>query len=314
MLKRKALSRIFVSSVAFFIVFAIYSFNLIKINKNVYAVTDNSNYEKISIYTMNQDDYISKGYIYVEKEMTNLEKVKLLLETMIENNNKNALLPSYFKPILPQNTKVLGATLENKIIKINFSEELLKSSSEQLEKIVEALTYTLTDLKNVNGVEIYIDGDLLKYVSNSNNSMPTIFTKDYGINKKYEFTNTKDIAKVVLYFLGDDNNLVPITRYLNDNREKIEIIVESLASNYIFYDNLMSVLNYNLKLENYELDNDTLTLVFNEYILNNKDMLSINEDVSDMLCYSIFDNYDINKVIFMVENNKIYEKLRKNLE
>ena len=105
MIKKKALNRIFVSSIAIFIVFAFVSLNLIE-EKNIYKITDYSNVFKQSIYTLNSDNYISKGYIYVSKELTSLEKVKLLLDTMIEKNNKNSLLPSYFKPVLPQNTKV----------------------------------------------------------------------------------------------------------------------------------------------------------------------------------------------------------------
>lgn len=313
MIKKKALNRIFISSIAIFIVFTFVSLNLIKEDKNIYKITDYTSAKKEFIYTLNEDNYVSKGYIYVSKDLTSLEKVKTLIDTMIEKNNKNALLPSYFKPILPQNTKVLSAELENKIIKINFSSEFLNVSDSQLEKMVEAITYTLTEIDDINGVEIYVEGELLKYVSNMKN-IPTILTKDIGINKKYEITSNNNISKIVLYFLGENDNLIPITKYVNDDREKIEIIVESLSNNYIFYDNLISVLSYNLKLEDYEICDDTLTLVFNDFIYDNLEEKTVNENLIDIISYSIFDNYDVSKVIFMENNNKISEKLRKNLE
>ena len=84
--------------------------------------------------------------------------------------------------------------------------------------------------------ELYINGELLKYIPHTNKNLPTILTKDYGINKKYEISSNKDINKVVLYYLGFDNNFIPITKYVNDKREKLEIIVEDLSSNYIFYE------------------------------------------------------------------------------
>ncbi len=313
MIKKKALNRIFISSIAIFIVFTFVSLNLIKEDKNIYKITDYTSAKKEFIYTLNEDNYVSKGYIYVSKDLTSLEKVKTLIDTMIEKNNKNALLPSYFKPILPQNTKVLSAELENKIIKINFSSEFLNVSDSQLEKMVEAITYTLTEIDDINGVEIYVEGELLKYVSNMKN-IPTILTKDIGINKKYEITSNNNISKIVLYFLGENDNLIPITKYVNDDREKIEIIVESLSNNYIFYDNLISVLSYNLKLEDYEICDDTLTLVFNDFIYDNLEEKIVNEDLIDIISYSVFDNYDVSKVVFMENNNKISEKLRKNLE
>lgn len=313
MLKKKSLNRIFISSIAIFIVFTIVSLNLIKEDRKIYTIDNFSNAKKETIYTLNNDSYVSKGYIYVEKELSTLEKVKVLLDTMIEKNNKNALLPSYFKPILPQNTTVLNAELENKIIKINFSKEFLNATDEQLDQMIESITYTLTDIDDINGVEIYVEGKLLKYIVNNKN-LPTILTKDIGINKKYEITSNKNISKIVLYFLGEEQNFIPVTKYINDDREKIEIIVESLSSNYIFYDNLISVLSYNLKLEDYELKDDTLTLVFNSYIYSNIEEKMVNEAVVDMISYSVFDNYDISKVVFMEGNNKILEKLRKNVE
>jgi len=311
MIKKKALNRIFVSSIAIFIVFTFVSLNLIE-EKNIYKITDYSNVTKQAIYTLNSDNYISKGYIYVSHDLTSLEKVKILLDTMIEKNNKNALLPSYFKPILPQNTKVLSVELENKILKINFSGEFLNVSDEQLEKMVEAITFTLTEIDDINGVEIYVEHELLKYVSNNN--LPTILTKDIGINKKYELTSNKDISKVVLYFLGYEDNLIPITKYINDDREKIEIIVESLSSNYIFYENLISVASSNLELIDYKLESDALTLIFNSFIYDELEKNTVSEELINVISYSVFDNYDVSKIIFMEKDNKILEKLRKDIE
>lgn len=312
MLKRKAINRIFISSVAIFIVLSIVSLNFINIDKKIYKITDQTTSSKETIYTLNTDNYVSKGYIYVANDLSSLEKVKTLIETMIEKNNKNALLPSYFKPVLPQNTTILSVELEQKIIKINFSSEFLNVTDDQLEQIVEAITYTLTDVNDINGVEIYVEGELLKYVSNMN--IPTILTKNIGINKKYEITSNNNINKIVLYFLGKENNMIPITKYVNDDREKIEIIIESLANNYIFYENLTSLASFNLNLESYSFDNETLTLVFNSYIYDNYEEHTINECLIDMISYSIFDNYDVSKVVFMENNNKLLEKLRKNIE
>ena len=62
--------------------------------------------------------------------------------------------------------------------------------------MIEAIIYTLTDLDDINGVELYINGELLKYIPHTNKNLPTILTKDYGINKKYEISSNKDINKV----------------------------------------------------------------------------------------------------------------------
>lgn len=304
MLKRRAINRIFISSVAIFIVITLASLNLIQ-NKKVYQITDYNNSYKEAIYTLNSDNYVSKGYIYVLKDNT-LDKVRILLDTMIEKNNKNALLPSYFKPILPQNTKVLNVLLENKIIKINFSKEFLNASPEQIEKMIEAITYTLTELDDINGVELYVLDSLVKYIKNSKEILPTILTRDIGINKKYDLTSSSNINKVVLYFLGSNNNLVPITKYTNEQKEKVLIIIDNLTKDYILYENLISVVPRNLKLNNYYFSDKTLMLSFDktDYDIKEDDLFI------DMLTYSMFDNYDIDKVVFDINNKKI-EKIKK---
>ncbi len=308
MLKKKALNRIFITSIVFFIVFVFCSLNLIEQTKKIYKINNYNIDYKEAIYTLNKDNYISKTYVYVEKELTTLEKVKILLETMITKNNKNALLPSYFSPMLPQNTKIISVELENKLLKINFSKEFLNVTEDQSEQLIEALTYTLTSIDDVIGIELYVENSLLKYVPNTTKELPTVLTKEYGINKKYEIVNNKNINKVIVYFLGENNNYIPVTKYLNDEREKIEIIIETLTKDYVFYENLVSVLNYNLVLEDYELNENSINLVFNDYIYENN---VLNEEAINLICYSVFDNYDVNKVIFVNKNINILEKNRK---
>ena len=102
-----------------------------------------------------------------------------------------------------------------------------------------------------------------------------------------------------------ENNLyyVPVTKYLNDNRDKIKIIVEELSSNYIYESNLMSFLNSNTKLLEYREDDDVMYLNFNDYLFDGND--KVLEEVIYSLAYSVFDNYDVNMVMFEVNGQKI---------
>ena len=139
------------------------------------------------------------------------------IETMIKENNNNSLLPTYFNPILPRNTKILEVVLDNDLIKINFSKEFNNVTESQYKKMVEAITYTLTDIKGINGVELYVDNKIVKYIPNTTTILPTILTKDIGINKVYEIKDTANIKKTIIYFLGGNSkNYVPVTKYLNN--------------------------------------------------------------------------------------------------
>lgn len=313
MIKKTIFKRIFFSTVILFIALILYSLNFCQKDEIKIYGYDNykTNYIE-SIYTLNEDDYISKTSIYVDYELTTLEKVKQVIETLIENNNKNALLPSYFKPILPQNTKILGVHLENKIIKINFSKELLNINEEQSEHMIEAIVYTLTDIEDINGVEIYVENSLLKYIPHTNKELSAILTKDFGINKNYSITNNSDVSKVILYFLGSDNNYIPITKYVNDSREKVEIVIEALTDDYIYLRNLVSKINSKVELISYNFYDNTLDLVFNNYIFDMEE--NISDETINLITYAMFENYDLDVINIFVDNKENLIKSVKNIE
>ena len=296
MLKRKFFNKVFLTTVIFFIVFTFCNLKMISYNEK-----KKENDNKETIYTLNKEGYVSKTEVYVGKVFTLEDKIREKLEIMIKENNKNALLPSYFKPILPENTKVLEVIVDDSLVKIYFSRELNNISDEQAEKMIEAIVYTMTD-ENILGIEIYVDGKLLKYVPHTKKELPVILTKDFGINKKYEINNTNDIVKVVMtYFIDCDDRLceVPVTKYANDTREKLEIVFDDLSS--ISDKQLISLFD-NVKLIDYKITNKTIIINLNK---------DIDDDETNIIVSSIFNNYDVNKIVILVNNHK---KLVKTIE
>ena len=302
MLKKKAFNKIFFTTIIFFIVFVLYNFKLVSSNSEEEQEQNVS--EKEIIYTLNDDDYISKTEVYVGKVFTLEDKIKEKLEIMVKDNNKNALLPSYFKPILPKNTKVENVVVEDSLVKVYFSKELNDITEDQSEKMIEAIIYTITD-ENVLGIEIYVDNKLLKYVPHTKRELPTLLTKDFGINKTYEVNATQDINKIVMtYYTNCDNSYceVPVTKYINDDREKLEIIFDNLSS--VMGNNLISLID-DVKLSDYKIDDKSITVDLNK---------DVSDDEISLIAMSIFNNYDIEKINILVNNQKKMEKTKKNIE
>lgn len=302
MLKRKAFNRIFFTTVVFFVVFTLYNLKEISINNNT---KESSSSKEEIIYTLNDDNYISKTSVYVSKVLTLEDKIREKLEIMVEENNKNALLPSYFNPILPENTKVLDVVIEDSLVKVYFSKELLNITEKQSEKMIEAIVYTITD-ENILGIEIYVDGSMLKYVPHTEKKLPTVLTKDIGINKTYEIFNSSDISKIVMtYYTSSDGNYyeVPVTKYVNDDREKLEIIFEELE-NPSLDKNLINLLD-NIKINSYKIYDEEIVIDINKELSNEEEVLVLR---------SIFDNYDKEKVEILVNGVKIKEKIKKDIE
>lgn len=170
---------------------------------------------------------------------------------------------------------------------------------------MKAIVYTITD-EEILGIEIYVEESLLKYVPHTNKQLPAILTKDFGINKTYEISSNKDIVKLVMSYYGKENDEyyeIPVTKYLNDDREKIEIIIEEL-DNIKANTNLLTLVE-NIKLLDYEINKNSLTINLNK---------DLSEEEETILLKSIFNNYDVEKIEILVQNEKKQEKIKKDIE
>ena len=72
------------------------------------------------------------------------------------------------------------------------------------------------------------------------------------------------------------------------------------------------MLDKNIKLMDYEINNDIMILNFNTSIFMEKD--NILEEVIYSISYSVFANYDVNEVVFKVNNEEIAKKSLKDIE
>ena len=83
--------------------------------------------------------------------------------------------------------------------------------------------------------------------------------------------------------------------------------MKELGSSPIYQTNLMSYLNTNTVLNDYELDNNNLKLNFNELLLNDIDKKNILEEVIYTISLSMNNIYDnLESVSFLVNNEEIY--------
>lgn len=319
MLRKIYLKKILISISALFALFLIYLIPTenreLKNMKSEITYID-SNVETNNIYLLDSHNMVSLTNIMVSG--SDIEtKAKDLIESLIQGSTKEDQIPSGFKSIIPDDTKILNLKLENNILKIDFSKELLNVKKELEEKMIEALTYTLTSIDGIDGIIIYVEGNLLNKLPQTNINLPSTLDRTFGINKEYDITRTKDITTVTTYYVSKNNDeyyYVPVTKYLNDDREKIKIVIDELESSKMYNTNLMSFLNDNVKLLSVEQLEDTLTLNFNEYIYSNLDTKEILEEVIYTICLSVEDNYDVKQIVFNVNEEEIYKSVLKSIE
>lgn len=320
MLKKMSIKKIMVSTCAILILLIIY---LIPDNRSDISLKNDEieyTYNNITsvIYLVDKNDYVARTSI-VSCNCSEVDKAKDLVEGLVIGGKKSNIIPNGFRSIIPPDTSIKDITLEDKILTIDFSKELLDVSEKEEEKMIEAIIYTLTSINGIDKVIIKVEGEVLTNLPNSRKILPSALDRSYGINKDYELVTINNIDSYTIYYVNeynDSNYYVPVTKYINSEiDERVRVIIKELSSSPIYETNLMSHLNTGVILNDYELIGNSLKLNFNELLLNDTNSNKILEEVIYTIGLSMNDVYnDLETVSFYVNDNEIYTLILSELE
>lgn len=196
-------------------------------------------------------------------------------------------------PLLSHNLQVNHVDLDHSILTIDFNDELYANHNAL--DIIEALTYTLCDYKEVNELKLQINGKEIHSIPNSNIVVSSL-TNQIGLNNFQKTTNhLHHTYPVMIYNIKTIKNhdyYVPTTTRINEKqflKQQIQTIISYIDPNIICQDakmnngNLKVTLNSNALLDDGTIDKEVLELM-------NLSLSSINH---------------VNKVSFIVDNEVI---------
>ena len=304
--------KILVASSLLVVLFMLY---LIPTKKEVEFAETNLEYvypdDLETVYLLDSNDYVARVLISASNDSI-ISKATSLIDALTIGGKKENVIPNGFRSIIPSGTKVNDIELEDGVLVINFSKDILDIDKKYEDKMIESLTYTLTSINGIDSIKLLVDGKELKKLPNSNKLLPTFLDKSYGINKIYEITNVGNIDSYTVYFVNsvnDNKYYIPVTKYVNDyKQDKIRIIIDELASSFTYQSNLSSFLNENTKLLNYEVIDKQIKLNFNDMIFSDITNNDILEEVVYTICLSINDSIDIDSVVFLANDREILKK------
>ena len=225
-----------------------------------------------SIYLLSKEDYLIETKVYLPKN----NKIETLVEYLKENHKQDS---TKVRGYIPENTKILSYKEKNGILEIHFSEELKNMKKEYLPGIVK----TFERQTGIDKVNLYIEQEKV--------SIPYI-------NLEKDRKSRNDLDTVVVYYMdrSEERNFVPVTKYIEKDKNKIEVILEELKEN--IPDNLMSFVREQLEVIEEEEITDGVILNFNKELIEEKNS---QEQVLKEIGYSILDSLDVTNVIFKVE-------------
>lgn len=308
MLQKSALRRIMVTSIALFI-FGLLSFFPNKLEEDIPMSTIIEKPEKTAVYLLDKNGYVARVNAAIKKEDA-LSRAKEIIELLTIHSTKSQYITSGFEAILPSGTKLNNIALQDGILKLDFNETFLKIPKNKSEDAIESLIFSLTEMDEVKGILIYVNGQMLTTLPNTNRKLPDILTREYGINKIYDLTSFKNTTKTITYYASKNENTVyyvPVTEITNDEKDKVEIIIERLKSSPINQTNLISYLNANAELLDYEILENDVKLSFNKYLLDDFQNNQILEEVEYSIALSLKDTLNVSNVSFVVDGEKIIE-------
>lgn len=308
MIKKYTINKLCVTSISLFLLLMFYLVPTspskeIKIDKNI---TDK---KEVVVYLMDNDYYLGRMIEYASYDNV-VDLVNKKLDILINGSDEL----NEFKPLIPKNTKVNNVKIDKNNIYIDFSKELLNVSKYNEEVMIESIIYTISDINGINNIYLSVNNEPLRYLPKSKKEIPYPLNRSYGINKEYDIDSLKDITKTTIYFnkkYNDIEYLVPVTKVMNTSGEKIDIIIEELKSIVNAQYNLNSYIDNNLEIISHEINEDKMNLIFNEYILD-KDKTVLLEEVKYAIAESIFDNYDVNEIVFNTKDRNNIATISKN--
>ena len=303
MIIKRSIKKILITTFCLFIVVCIYTItninreDTIKVNLELEDISLLTN---TNIYLLNNDGYLVQKKIFIDSTSIEDRIRKIINYLKITETSKYS---SNLRGVINKDCIIIELNYDEGFITLNFNKYF--NDVDNINIVVASLVHSLYSIGDVKGVSILVEGNYL-------DDYPKIIDNSIDLNKEVYLTSRNDISKVVVYYLSKDNDdyyYVPVSKYLNDSKDKINIIVQEMVSSSS--NNLISLVNSNLELISSREENDTMILNFNNYLFDNND--EVLEEVLYCISYSVFDNYDVSMIMFEIDGKSYKTVDRKSL-
>lgn len=259
---------------------------------------------KRELYLIDQNGFVVPQTLSLPKTDA---VAKQALEYLVEGGPVTEMLPNGFRAVLPAYTRILGVKLEKDgTIIVDFSPEFARYKREDEKKILEAITWTLTQFDNVKKVKIRMNGHDQPAMPVNGTPIQDRVSREDGINMDtsgvVDITNTHP---VIVYFVaqqGEQTYYVPVTRRIsNQQKDDISAAVNELIKGPAYGSGLVSEFQSDVQLVGEPTYEDgKVTLNFNDAIYGSNKKHVISEHVLNALVLSLTEQKGVESVAITV--------------
>lgn len=256
------------------------------------------------LYLIDENGYVVPQTLALPLPET-LEVAKQALQYLVEGGPVSHLIPDGFRAVLPEGTEIDLDIQEGTAI-VDFSNEFSTYNPKDEMRILQAVTWTLTEFENVERVHFRINGHQLDAMPANGTPIGDGATRNDGINIDtagvMDITNTRPVTVYFIYQEGDNKYYVPVTkRVSNEVDNDIEAVVQALVQGPSIRSELLPGLNHSVALlEPPTIEDTQVTLNFNEAISESFTTMMITEDTLNSLVLSVTEQPGIESVSILV--------------
>ncbi|MCD7032852.1 GerMN domain-containing protein [Metabacillus sp. GX 13764] len=250
------------------------------------------------------------GYVVSQTlKMPKTESVaKQSLEYLVDGGPVSNILPSGFRAVLPTDTEVLGVSIKDGTATADFSKEFANYKKEDELKILQAVTWTLTQFNAVKTVKIWINGHELKEMPVNHTPINAGASRADGINlDSSDVVDVTNSHPVTVYYLAENKGktyYVPVTKRVdNGTANPLRAAVDELISGPSKTSGLLTDFQTGVKLLGDPVVKDgKVTLNFNNAIYGSFDSKKkiISQDVLNSIVLSLTEQPGIKDVAITV--------------
>ncbi|MCQ6278297.1 GerMN domain-containing protein [Bacillus sp. EB600] len=258
---------------------------------------------KTELYLVDKNGYVVPQTIALPKTSS---VAKQALEYLVADGPVSELLPKGFQAVLPAGTEVT-VEVKDGVASVDFSKEFKNYQAKDEMKILQSVTWTLTQFNSIKNVKLSLAGQPLKKMPVSGTPVGDNLSRASGINidtaDALDITNTRPVT---VYYIGGDEGsyyYVPVTRRVsNQVKDNITAVVDELVKGPSYSSNLVTDFVSGVKLlEPPKVDNEKVTLNFNESIYGSFKEKVVSQHLLDALVLSITEQQGIKEVVVEVK-------------
>ncbi|WP_409297345.1 GerMN domain-containing protein [Peribacillus sp. SCS-26] len=234
---------------------------------------------------------------------------KQALEYLVADGPVQELLPNGFRAVLPADTKI-DLDVKDGVATVDFSKEFKEYKAADENRILQSITWTLTQFDSIKKVSLKLNGKELTEMPVNHTPVSKYLTRSAGIN--IDTTGVTDIFNskpVTVYYLGgekEDYYYVPVTKRISGaSRDAVTAAVNELVKGPAFTSKLLTDFDPEIALlEAPKVEDGKVTLNFNKAVLSSKKDNQVSSYLLDSLVLSLTEQKDIKSVQIMVDGKE----------